>query len=141
MLNNKEKIIITKENLINNISNKSENDFISTKDLFRIIDEISCEDEIISKRKLIKSIKDSHTKTVVKDVYNMLEDEIFNNLSSVNSNQDVCIKLFEGIKINGVFMPEKTKLNNITKKMDLVHSRIKPKVHITDTYCDKLNSK
>lgn len=135
------KLVITKENLINSITNKSEDDFISMSDLLDLIDKISYEDEIISKRSLIKSIKGYHTKSVVKDVYNMLEDEIYNHLSSVDKKQDVCIKLFEGISLDGVFVPEKIKKNNLTGDVTFVHSKIKPKFNITRNYCEKLNNK
>lgn len=141
MLDNKEKVIVTKESLINTISNQSKDDFISMEDLFKIIDKLSYEDEIISKRTLIKSIKNHHTKTVVRDVYNMLEDEIFNSLSSVNGNKDICIKLFEGISLDGTFVSGKTKKNNLTGQVSLVHSKIKPKFNITRSYCEKLNGK
>lgn len=140
-MDNKEKVIITKENLINVISDNSKDDFISMEHLFKIIDKLSYEDGTISKRKLIKSIKNHHTKTVVKDIYDMLEDEIFDSLSSVNENRDVCIRLFEGVSLNGTFVPEKTKKNNLTGQVSLVHSKIKPKFNITRTYCEKLNDR
>ena len=62
-LNNKNKIVVTKENLINIILDKCEDDFISTKDLLELIDKAS-EDGVMSKKKLIKSVKSLHTKSV-----------------------------------------------------------------------------
>lgn len=135
------KSIITKENLINIISGKCEDDFISTEDLIKLIDRLIDENGTISKKKLVKSIKNSHTKTVVKDVYNMLEDVIFNSLSSVDRKQDVCIRLFEGISLDGKYTPEKTRKNNLTGEMSFVESKIKPKFNITRSYCEKLNDK
>jgi hypothetical protein len=135
------KLVVTKENLINIISNKCTDDFISTEDLIKLIDKSSSENGIISKKKLIKSIKSSHTKSVIKDVYNIFEDVIFDTLSSVDKKQNICIKLFEGISLDGKYEPEKTKQNNLTGEMSFVGSRIKPKFNITRSYCEKLNDK
>lgn len=139
MLNNKK--IITKEDLISIISDKCMDDFISTEDLLRLIDKATDENGIISKKKLVKSIRSSHTKSAVRDVYNIFENLIFESLSSVNRKQDVCIRLFEGISLDGKFVSEKTKRNNLTGEVGLVESRIKPKFNITRSYCEKLNNK
>ena len=98
------------------------------------------EDGVISRRKLMKSIKNYHTKAVVKDVYNVLEDVIFDVLSSADKKQDVCIKLFEGISLDCKYIPESVKQNNLTGKTSLVESKIKPKFNITRYYCEKLNN-
>ena len=135
------KSVITKENLISIISNKCTDDFISTEELIKLIDKATSENGIISRKKLIKSIKNSHTKNVVKDIYNIFENVIFDTLSSVDKKQNVCIKLFEGISLDGKYEPEKTKINNLTGEMSFVGSRIKPKFSITRSYCEKLNDK
>lgn len=135
------KSVITKENLISIISNKCTDDFISTEELIKLIDKASNDKGVISKKKLIKSIKNSHTKNVVKDIYNIFENVIFDTLSSVDKKRDVCIKLFEGISLDGKYEPEKTKQNNLTGEMSFVGSRIKPKFNITRSYCEKLNNK
>lgn len=137
----KNKSVITKENLINIILDKCKDDFISTEDLLKLIDKATDEDGTISKKKLVKSIRNSHTKTVIRSVYNLLEDVIFNSLSSVDKKQDVCIRLFEGISLDGTYIPEKTKKNNLTGEVNLVESKIKPKFNITRSYCEKLNDK
>ena len=133
--------IITKENLINVILDRCKCDYISSDDLLKLFDKISDENGIISKRKLIKSIKSHYTKNTIKDVYGILEDLIFDSLSSVNENQDVCIKLFEGISLDGKYIHEKTKKNNLTGKESFVDSKIKPRFNITRSYCEKLNNK
>lgn len=135
------KIIITKENLINIILDKCKDDFISTEDLLKLIDKSTDDKGVISKKKLIKSIKNLHTKTVIKDVYSTLEDAIFDLISSTNKKQDVCIKLFEGISLDGKYVSEKTKKNNLTGEVSFVESKIKPKFNITRSYCNKLNNK
>ena len=136
----KDKSVITKENLINIILDKCEVDYISTEDLLKVIEKISDNNVNISKKKLIKSIKNYHTKSVIKDVYNLLEDTIFESLSSVDKKRDVCMKLFEGISLDGTYMPEKTKKNNLTDEIIFVESKIKPKFNITRSYCEKLNN-
>lgn len=141
IVNNKNKLVITKESLINVISDKCKDDYISTEDLLDLINKATDEDGIISKKRLIKSVKGYHTKSVVKNVYNVLENVIFKYLHSVNEEQDVCIKLFEGVSLDGVYVPEQIKKNNLAGEMRLVESKIKPKFNITRSYCDKLNSK
>ena len=141
VLNSRNKSVITKEGLINTILDMSKDDFISTEDLLKLIDKATDEDGVISKKKLIKSIRNSHTKTVIRDIYNLLEDIIFTSLSSVDKKQDVCIRLFEGISLDGKYISEKTKKNNLTGEVGLVESKIKPKFNITRSYCEKLNNK
>jgi nucleoid DNA-binding protein len=140
-LSDKNKSVITKDGLINVILNKCEEDFISTKDLLNLIDKACDENGIISKKKLIKSIRNSHTRSVIKDIYNLIESTIFNYLCSVNKKQDVSIRLFEGISLDGTYVSEKTKKNNLTGEISFVESKIKPKFNITRSYCEKLNNK
>lgn len=101
------------------------------------------EKNIITKDKLIRNVakKTKYTISDYKEMYNMLEDTIFDILSSTSEEQDVCIKLFEGISLEGNYVPEKMKKNNLTGKESLVESRIKPKFNITRSYCEKLNNK
>lgn len=134
------KTTITKENLIGIILDKCNDDFISIEDLSNIIDAVADRNGTISKKKLIKSIKTAHTRNVIKSVYNSLENTIFDLLSSTDKKQNVHIKLFEGISIEGKYIPEKTKKNNLTGKVGFVESKIKPKFNITRSYCEKLNS-
>ncbi len=138
---NKSVAILTKENLINTILDKCEEDFISTDDLLKLIDKSSDENGIISKKKLIKSIRNAHTKSVIKYVYNALENIIFDTLCSADKKQDVCIKLFEGISLDGKYVSGKTKKNNLTGQISFVDSKIKPKFNIARSYCNKLNNK
>ena len=97
----------------------------------------------ITKETLIKDVAKQTGKTIkdVRDVYNMLEKTIFDILSSVDINGDISIKLFEGISLDGIYVPKKTKQNNLTGEISLVESKIKPKFNITRSYCEKLNDK
>ena len=96
----------------------------------------------ITKESLIKDIAKQTNKSIndVKDIYNTLEKTIFDIISSVEINGDITIKLFEGISLDGIYIPEKTKKNNLTGEVNLVESKIKPKFTITRSYCEKLNS-
>ena len=97
----------------------------------------------VTKENLIKRIAEQTNNSIcdTKVFYNALEDIIFDILSSVNEDGDVCVKLFEGISLDGKFVSEKTKKNNLTGEVCLVESRIKPKFNITRYYCEKLNNK
>lgn len=140
-MSDKNKTVITKENLISMISEKCIDDFISIDDLLKLIDKATDECGTISKKKLIRSIRNFHTKTAIKNIYSTLENIVFESLHSVDKKNDICIKLFEGISIDGKYVPEKTKKNNFTGEVDVVESRIKPKFNVTRSYCDKLNNK
>lgn len=98
--------------------------------------------KVITKENLIRDIAKQTNNNIsdIKLVYNALESFIFDTLSSVNANEDVCIRLFEGISLDGTYIPEKTKKNNLTGETHLVQSKIKPKFNITRSYCEKLNS-
>ena len=76
----------------------------------------------------------------VKEIYNSLEKLIFDILSSVNEDRDIDIRLFEGISLDGIYVPAKEKKNNLTGKTSLVESKIKPKFNITRSYIEKLNN-
>lgn len=95
-----------------------------------------------TKENLIKDIAKQTNKNIydVKEIYNALEYIIFNVLSSVDKDRDVCIRLFEGISLDGVYVPEKEKKNNLTGEMSLVDGKIKPKFNITRSYVEKLNN-
>lgn len=95
-----------------------------------------------TKEMLVKKIagechKDSK---VVRAIYNSLEENIFDILSSANSEADTSIRLFEGITIGSTYIPERTKVNNLTGETITASSKIKPKANITRNYCEKLTS-
>ena len=97
----------------------------------------------ITKENLIRNIAKETNKNIqdVKDVYNSLENLIYDALSSVGVNRDISIRLFEGISLEGIYVSEKTKKNNLTGEVKRIESKIKPKCNITRSYCEKLNSK
>ena len=96
-----------------------------------------------TKDMLIKTVaKDCRIdRNTVKDVYESLEDIVSDALSSANEDSDVSVRLFEGIVLNGVYVPSHEKVNNLTVKMIITKCKIVPKGHITRTYCDKISSR
>lgn len=100
--------------------------------------------KIITKDKIIKDLAKNgrlYDIDVIRMIYKELENNIKKYLSMTTPEQDVKIKLFEGMVVQGEYIQEQTKVNNLTGKEMTIPSRIKPKVAITRTYCDKLNSK
>lgn len=99
--------------------------------------------KVVKKEKLIRDIAKQTNNNIsdVKNIYNALENIVFGYISSVNENEDICIRLFEGISLDGKYVPEKTKKNNLTGETHFVESKIKPKFNITRSYCEKLNNK
>ena len=96
-----------------------------------------------TKDMLIKTVaKDCRIdRNTVKDVYESIEDSVSDVLSSANEDNDVSVRLFEGIVLNGVYVPSHEKVNNLTGKTIITKSKIVPKAHITRTYCDKISSR
>lgn len=107
--------------------------------------ELNAQDKIkntYTKDMLIKKIAKKCVKDInsVRTIYNTLEEVIENLLSSANPKTDISIRLFEGITIDSTFVPEKTKINNLTGKVITSTSKIKPKANITRNYRDKLTA-
>lgn len=76
--------------------------------------------------------------SVVKKVYNELEDLLAQHLSEANNSTDVSVRLFKGISVDSEFLPEKVKLNNITGDVITTIEKIKPKAKVTRQYCEKI---
>lgn len=96
-----------------------------------------------TKEMLIKEIASRCSKDskIVKEVYNSLEESVFDILSSASSDFDVSIRMFEGISFESAYVPEKTKVNNLTGETIIASSKIKPKANITRNYREKLTNK
>ena len=78
--------------------------------------------------------------TIVRGIYNILEDTIMKLLSSTSPANYITLKLFEGISIDSEFLPEKDKVNNLTGKSIVTTSKVKAKANVTRNYCDKLTA-
>jgi len=97
---------------------------------------------VYTREKMIRKIAKMSKRDLntARSVYDALEDAITELLLTVTTDHDVIIKLFEGISLEGTYVPEKMKVNNLTGKEIKVASKIKPKVNITRSFCDKLNA-
>ena len=95
-----------------------------------------------TKDMLVRNIADmcDENMSTIRNIYNLLEQNIVRLLSSADQNTDISIRLFEGITIDSTFIPEKTKLNNLTGEVITTISKIKPKANITRSYCEKLTN-
>jgi len=95
-----------------------------------------------TKDMLIRNISDECNKDLntVRTIYNTLEKTITRLLSTANPNTDITIRLFEGITLDSEFVPEKTRVNNLTGKVITSTSKIKPKANITRSYREKLTA-
>lgn len=98
--------------------------------------------EVYNKETLIRRAAEACDKDikVVREIYNAIEDDVFALLATADEDTDVRIKLFEGVSLVCGFVPESTKMNNLTGKTAVVPAKIKPKAVITRNYCDKLNA-
>lgn len=95
---------------------------------------------VYTKAQIIKMVARSARirKSLVKRVYEELENEIVNLLSTATKDNDVSLRLFEGISIDSEFLPAKEKVNNLTGKTITTLEKIKAKANITRYYCEKL---
>lgn len=95
-----------------------------------------------TKDMLIRSIADVCHKDIgtIRIFYNALEENVAKILSSATSDNDISIRLFEGITLDSTFIPEKTKVNNLTGNVITSSSKIKPKANITRSYRSKLTT-
>lgn len=136
---------VSKRDLIDNISNNIQSIDKLALDLMKAIDENSyISDETKNSVKIIIQHKFSEIdrKEFVKEMYDELERQLFKNLSSIKSGDDektVIIRLFEGISIKGMYVPEQEKKVNFSDTTILVKESIKIKPHITDSYSNKVN--
>lgn len=97
--------------------------------------------KIITKEQLIKKISKASGVgfETTKTMYNFFEDIVKENLAQADENNDIIVKLFEGINLECNYIPAKKKKNNLTGAIINVDSKIKPKAVITKSYCEKVN--
>lgn len=102
----------------------------------------------ITKEKIISSVAKSEKEdiTVVKNIYNAIEKKVFESLSNTtpdnNSDNPIVIKLFEGISLKGIYLPErkrKTIFSSNPDGMVTIKSGIDVKANITKRYKEKIN--
>lgn len=95
---------------------------------------------VYTKAQIIKMVARSARirKSLVKKIYDELENEIMTLLATADKDTDVSLRLFEGISIDSKFLPSKEKTNNLTGETIDTLEKIKAKANITRYYCDKL---
>lgn len=76
--------------------------------------------------------------SLVKKIYDGIEDEIMELLASAKKDDGVVLRLFEGISVESEFLPHKDKVNNLTGEMITTSEKVRAKAHVTRNYCDKL---
>lgn len=79
-------------------------------------------------------------RSLVKEIYDGLDEVIMMLLASANKDDGVSLHLFEGISIDSEFLPPKEKMNNLTGETIMTQEKIKAKANITRYYCDKLSN-
>lgn len=95
---------------------------------------------VFTKERIVKKVaaKTGRNFETIRKIYNALEESLIDMLSTADKNTDVTVKLCEGISINSEYLPEKDKLNNLTGEKIKTKEKIKCKVNVTRSYCDKL---
>jgi len=95
----------------------------------------------LSKDDLIRAVStESNTPLyVVTKVLNSLEVVVMDNLKKANKDSDVSIRLLEGIYVDGVYLPSRTRINNLTGRSVDISERIKVKPRSTKVYESKIN--
>ena len=102
----------------------------------------------ITKESIISSVAKSEKEDIntVKKIYNAIEKKVFESLSNVTPDNDssnpIAVKLFEGISIKGIYLPERKKKMTFSSNPDgivTVKGGIDVKANITKRYKEKLN--
>ncbi len=109
---------ITKKDLINQI--------------FKKIDKKKISGEQVGRLSFITQ-SDLHT------LIGLIEETVYDNLKMATEKESITIAFFEGMNIESSYIPQKTKINNLTGKSILTTSKIKPKATFTRTCCEKLS--
>lgn len=93
-----------------------------------------------TKSKIISRVsKRAHLRPdTVRRVYDSLEQELVDMLSEAAVDTDVSLRIFEGITLDGRYIPPHDKLNNLTGEMITTREKIKTKANVTRYYDDKV---
>lgn len=75
----------------------------------------------------------------VKEVINCLEEVINGDLIKANKNEDIEIRLFNGLKLKSTYIPSHIGKNPKTNEDVIVDDKIKVIAKVTDYYNNKLN--
>lgn len=72
-------------------------------------------------------------------IYAATENKIKELLSQTNEEEDVSIRLFEGISVDCMYIPEREKTNNFNGEVIIYPPYIKPKFSVSRNYIKTLN--
>lgn len=94
----------------------------------------------IPKEKLLREVAKASNKDLatVQEVFSSLEDCVMNMLRKANKDNDISIRLFDGVFMEGHYTPPKQKTNNLTGKVIDVASRVKIRARISRKTAEKL---
>lgn len=95
---------------------------------------------VYTKSDIVEIVANDCNKSIaeVRDILSTFENTVAKKLATADLNTDVCVKVFEGVTIDGVFVPEKQKMNNLTGKIITTKNKIKLKANITRNYRNKI---
>ena len=95
-----------------------------------------------TKEELIKSISRDNKleKKYVRLAYESLEKKIIELLHEVDKDHEAEIKVFDGITIEGKYIPKATRINNLTGNEIDITERIRPSVKVSRRYFERLNN-
>lgn len=110
------------------------------------MDTKSTSEVVVTKDKIIRDIakKTNRDYASAKDFYGALEDMFTDYLKCANADTTVRIKLFNGITVDGIYVPEhenKRYLINSSDSCKKVKSKIKTKFTVSRQFCKNLNEK
>lgn len=93
-----------------------------------------------TKANLIKSIARDcgFEQEEVRMVYESLDNHILEALSSATEDEDVVVRLFDGVSISSTFEPEMERHNNLTGESIISSCKIRPKAKLTRNYRERL---
>lgn len=96
---------------------------------------------VYTKREIIRQVtlRTMYDLPMVKNVYNALGDVIENLLLTARANNEVTLKMFNGLSLTGKCIPEKTKKNNLTGRTIQVPSKVKVKMVTSREFCERMN--
>ena len=77
----------------------------------------------------------------VREFYAAMENALADFLVQAGKDNDVMVKLFEGISVKGTYEPQKMIKSNLTGDMIKTAEKIKVKANITRSYSDKINNR
>lgn len=98
---------------------------------------------VLSKEDIVRQVAQKSNTSIkeTRKVCNAFEEVIFENLQNTTQSNDIVIKLFKGISLEGKFHKETTSTHPKTREKIIIPEKIWAKAKITRNYNRKLNNK